>query len=532
MSTGYSTRQSVISDGNIGYDSLWNNEYNAILAAFTAITGHTHDGSAGEGGYVPFIADVDKQNYIAINTASNQVDFYLEVAGAPVLQFSLKDGVFEPAVDNDVDLGTAIKAFKDLYIAGAATIASAAISGGTIDNTIIGGTTPAAGSFTTVDINGGTVDGATIGATTATTGRFTTVESTVTTGTAPLIVASTTVVTNLNADKLDGQDAPTGAIVGTTDSQTLTNKTLTAPTINDGTTNLDGGVLVLPQTTTPAQTAEGSVVWDSDNDLLTVGDGVSRKTMVDTSSAQTLTTKTIVVASNVITTAASGNLTSTELNAALAELQADIDTRALDSALSAHLTDTVDAHDASAISNVAAGNIVATDVQAAINELDGQDTTIQTNLDNHINDTVGAHAASAISNTPAGDIAATDVQTAINELDTDKVPRTSTTGEALLPAGTTAQRNGTPVVGHVRFNADDNKYEGYYGAPISNWQELGGGQMLGAAATKAIFYNAQTIAEDITIGATQNGLSAGPITIADTYTVTITSGGNWTIVGG
>lgn len=48
-------------------------------------------------------------------------------------------------------------------------------------------------------VTSGTIDGATIGATTATTGKFTTVQSTVTTGTAPFIVASTTVVANLTA---------------------------------------------------------------------------------------------------------------------------------------------------------------------------------------------------------------------------------------------------------------------------------------------------------------------------------------------
>lgn len=37
-------------------------------------------------------------------------------------------------------------------------------------------------------------------------------------------------------------------------------------------------VLILPSSTSPAQTAEGSVIWDSDDDRLTIGDGSSRKT--------------------------------------------------------------------------------------------------------------------------------------------------------------------------------------------------------------------------------------------------------------
>ena len=69
---------------------------------------------------------------------------------------------------------------------------------------------------------------------------------------------------------------------------------------------------------------------------------------------------------------------------------------------------------------------------------------------------------------------------------------------------------------------------------VNGWFEIveygGGGQLLGNAAEKAIAYNAQNISEDITIAATRNGLSAGDITIDDTYTITIETGGVWVII--
>ncbi len=64
---------------------------------------------------------------------------------------------------------------------------------------------------------------------TATISASSQITSTLSTGTAPFVIASTTAVSNLNADLLDGQHAPSGTIVGTTDTQTLTNKTLTSP---------------------------------------------------------------------------------------------------------------------------------------------------------------------------------------------------------------------------------------------------------------------------------------------------------------
>ena len=44
------TRQSTFTDGDVITADLFNNEYDQLLAAFAANTGHTHDGTAAEGG--------------------------------------------------------------------------------------------------------------------------------------------------------------------------------------------------------------------------------------------------------------------------------------------------------------------------------------------------------------------------------------------------------------------------------------------------------------------------------------------------
>ena len=50
---------------------------------------------------------------------------------------------------------------------------------------------------------------------------------------------------------------------------------------SDGNLTITGGftpgTLTLPTASSPSQTAEGSIVWDSDDNILTVGDGASRK---------------------------------------------------------------------------------------------------------------------------------------------------------------------------------------------------------------------------------------------------------------
>ena len=64
-------------------------------------------------------------------------------------------------------------------------------------------------------------------------------------------------------------------------------------------------------------------------------------------------------------------------------------------------------------------------------------------------------------------------------------------------------------------------------AKIDSAVELGGPSK---GTSSVIRTNANTIAENITLDANTNGISAGTITINDTYTVTIADGTTWVIL--
>ena len=117
------TRQeaSNITDGSVIEASHLNNELNQLLAAFAASTGHSHDGTAAEGGYVPLIADSDANNKILVDTSSNRFGVFVAVSSNPVEQFRFQDGAILPVTTNDIDLGTSSLQFKDAYFDGTVT---------------------------------------------------------------------------------------------------------------------------------------------------------------------------------------------------------------------------------------------------------------------------------------------------------------------------------------------------------------------------------------------------------------------------
>jgi len=102
---------------------------------------------------------------------------------------------------------------------------------------------------------------------------------------------------------------------------------------------------------------------------------------------------------------------------------------------------------------------------------------------------------------------------------------TGATGSAKLPSGTTAQRDGSPSAGYLRFNSTDGGFEGYDG---TSWGSVGGGAT-GGGSDAVFVENGQTVTTSYTIPSGSNAHSVGPIAINSGVVVTVSSGSNWVI---
>jgi hypothetical protein len=108
---------------------------------------------------------------------------------------------------------------------------------------------------------------------------------------------------------------------------------------------------------------------------------------------------------------------------------------------------------------------------------------------------------------------------------TGNVTMTST-GFALIPAGTTAERPVSPANGQIRYNTTTSQFEGYQGGA---WGQLGGGAT-GAGGDEVFVENSRVVTTNYTIPVGKSAESVGPITINAGITVTVSSGERWVVL--
>ena len=180
MGTAY-TRQSSFSDGDTITASLFNNEYDKLVEAFNSSTGHTHDGTAGEGAAITKVGPT--QDVI--------------ISGTSVL----------PKTNNAIDLGSATYKFKNAFFAGNITADGSITYNG---NVVLG-----SDSTDTITING-TIQGSSLVFEGATADAY----------------ELTLAIPDATADVTVTLPNATDTLVGRATTDTLTNKTITSPTIN------------------------------------------------------------------------------------------------------------------------------------------------------------------------------------------------------------------------------------------------------------------------------------------------------------
>ena len=105
------------------------------------------------------------------------------------------------------------------------------------------------------------------------------------------------------------------------------------------------------------------------------------------------------------------------------------------------------------------------------------------------------------------------------------VAKTGSTGSAVIPAGTTGQRDGSPAAGYFRYNTTTSSFEGY----TSAWGSVGGGAT-GAGGDTVFQENQLIVTTSYTLTTGKSAMSVGPITINSGAVVTVPSGYRWLVL--
>ena len=176
------TRQSSFSDGDTINSALFNDEYDRLVEAFST-TGHTHDGSTGEGAPITKLGPTQD---VVISSTS-----------------------FLPKTNNTVDLGNASLKFKNAFFSGNVSVDGIVTHSG---NIILGNA-----ATDTLTINA-TIQGSSL----------------VFEGATANAHEMTLAIPDVSADKTITFPNATDTLVGKATTDTLTNKTLTSAVLNTG----------------------------------------------------------------------------------------------------------------------------------------------------------------------------------------------------------------------------------------------------------------------------------------------------------
>ena len=517
-----------IADGNVISATDLDNEFDGIQAAFSSSTGHTHGEAVGDG--AP-ITKLGPTNNVTISTI-----------------------LMAPKTTNTVDLGSSTLRYKDLFLAGNAAITGNITAGGTLNITgvttftaqpILSSLTAAKAVFTdgskglvSNDITGtgnvvmsasptltGTIGGAnaTLSGTLSVTG--------VSTFTAQPIVSSLTasqvVFTDASKGLVSNAITGTGNVVMSA-SPTLTGTVGAANATLSGTLNVTGVATLTAQPILSSLTATKAVFTDGAKGL--VSNDITGSGNVVMSTSPTLVTPILGTPQSVTLT----NATGLPIGSGVSGLGTGVAT-----ALAVNV--------GSAGAPVVNGGVLGTPSSGTVTNLTGTASI-------NINGTVGATTANS---------------GAFTSITASADSSFNSTGAVKLSSGTTGERP-TGAAGKLRFNTTSSEFEGHNGTA---WASVGGSAIsndtstatnlypLFAAATtgtaasvytsnaqylfkpstgelsvkaprasNGILVNSISVASNYTIATGDNGLSAGPVSVASGVTVTISSGSVWTVV--
>ena len=390
----------------------------------------------------------------------------LTVAGGTGIDTSGATNTLTVAIDSTVATLTGTQTLTNKTLT-SPDINTPDIDGGTIDNTVIGGSTAAAGSFTTVDATGnitvaGTVDGRDV----ATDG-------------AKLDAIEASATADQTADEIRT------LVESATDSNVFTDA-------DHSKLNAIESGATADQTAAEIKTAyesnsDTNAFTDADHTKL---DGIEASATADQTDAEIRAAVEAATDSNVFTDAdhtkldgieASADVTdTTNVTAAGALMDSEVtnlaQVKAFDSSDYATAAQGTTADNALPKSGGAMTGAITTN-----STFDGRDVaTDGTKLDGieasaDVTDTANVTAAGAVMDselTSEASVKALNQGVATTDSPSFVNLTLSGTGSVKVPSGTTAQRDGSPVNGMFRYNSTNEQFEGYQSGA---WGAIGGG---------------------------------------------------------